>query len=173
MGKVLLDRVIFTDYGQLDLGWVDSFGFDGDVDRFFADQVNGVVGAADATGLYVNLARRSGGSHVRIELCDSPSDARELWEDVVEVLVSIPDGARPRWASWAGEDGGPLAIPPGTYRLRVSARGRDDGRDGEFVEGVVDTYLLELWPAPPAPDAVLRVGSLDAAYWHREVGGRR
>ncbi len=55
----------------------------------------------------------------------------------------------------------------------MSARGRDAGRDGEFEEGVVDTYLLEFWPAAIKPDAVLRVGSQDAAYWHDEVGGRR
>jgi hypothetical protein len=66
-----------------------------------------------------------------------------------------------------------LPIPAGRYRLRVSARGRDAGSDGEFEEGVVDTYLLEFWPAAVEPDAVLRVGGQDAAYWHDEVGGRR
>ncbi|WP_157180952.1 hypothetical protein [Actinopolymorpha alba] len=40
-------------------------------------------------------------------------------------------------------------------------------------EGVVDSYLLELWPAPIEPDGVVRVGSHDAAYWHHEIGGRR
>jgi hypothetical protein len=37
----------------------------------------------------------------------------------------------------------------------------------------VDAYLLQLWPAASAPDAILRVGSQDAEYWHREWGGRR
>ena len=173
MVSVLLDRVVRTDYGQLDLGWTTDFGFDGDFDRFFAGQANGLVGAADATGVYVNLARRSGGSGVRVELCERRGALHEQWEDVVEVSVAVPEGAHPRWATWAGEDGGPLALPPGTYRLRVSARGRDEGRDGEFADGVVDHYLLELWPAPAEPDAVIRVGSVDADYWHREIGGRR
>lgn len=174
MGTVLLDQVIETDYGQFDLVWNVPFGFDGDFDRFFAGQLNGVVGAADADGVYLNLARRSGGSRVRIELLEqAPRSGVEPWEDVVEVPVVVPEGSQPRWASWAGENWGPLLIPAGRYRLRVSADGRDAGRDGEFAEGVVDTYLLEFWPAAIEPDAVLRVGSQDAAFWHHELGARR
>ncbi|MEW1953345.1 hypothetical protein [Terrabacter sp. NPDC080008] len=174
MPTVLLNRVVHTDYGQLDVGWRFPFGFDGDFDRFFEGQLNGLVGAADANGVYLNLARRSGGSRVRIELVEhAPDPHLETWEDVVEVSVTIPEGADPRWSSWAGEDGGALLIPAGTYRLRVSARGRDAGRDGEFAEGVLDTYLLEFWAAPIELDAVVQVSSDDAAYWHREIGGRR
>lgn len=174
MRRVLLDQVIATDFGQFDLGWVDNFGFDGDFDRFYAGQVNGLVGAAATSGVHVNLARRSGGSRVQIELCDRTPDLPETtWEDVVEVPVSIPAGARPRWSTWAGEDSGLLPIPDGAYRLRVSAHGRDAGRDGEFAERVVDFYLLQFWPALLEPDAIIRVRSSDAAYWHREVGSRR
>jgi hypothetical protein len=36
-----------------------------------------------------------------------------------------------------------------------------------------DFYLAQFWLAPEEPDAVLRVGSSDAAYWHAEVGSRR
>jgi len=174
MGTVLLDQVIETDYGQFDLGWDVPFGFDGNFDRFFAGQLNGLVGAADSNGVYLNLARRSGGSRVLIELLEhAAGSASATWEDIVEVSVVVPEGSHPRWASWAGENWEPLPIPAGRYRLRVSARGRDAGSDGEFEEGVVDTYLLEFWPAAIEPDAVLRVGSQDAAYWHDEVGGRR
>ncbi len=174
MATVLLDQVIDTDYGQFDLGWSVPFGFDGDFDRFFEGQVNGLVGAADANGVYLNLARRSGGSEVRIELAERAPDLHlGTWEDVVEVSVTVPEGADPRWSSWAGADWGTLLIPAGTYRLRVSAHGRDAGRNGEFAEGVVDSYLLVFWPAPIEPDAVVQVGSDDAAYWHQEIGGRR
>lgn len=62
----------------------------------------------------------------------------------------------------------------GTYRLRFSARGRDAGREGELAEDVVDEYLVEMWPSAEAPeDAILRVGSEDAQYWHSTCGGRR
>jgi hypothetical protein len=99
MARVLLDRVIDTDYGQFDLLWDDDHGFDGDFDRSFADQVNGLVGAASGHGLYVSLARRSGGSPVRIVLLDDAPPLRDdEWEDIVEVsttLPRVPDGLTP------------------------------------------------------------------------------
>jgi hypothetical protein len=57
-----MDQTVDTDYGQFDLVWTEAGGFDGNFDRFFAGQVNGLVGASDPDGVYVNLARRSGGS---------------------------------------------------------------------------------------------------------------
>ena len=176
MEQVLLDDVVDTDYGQLDLVWSDdALGFDGDIGRFFDGQVNGLVGAADREGVYLNLARRSGGSRVRVVLLDEePPLPPHRYEDVVEVPIAVPDGAVVRWTSWAGETSRALVgIVPGTYRLRVSAHGRDAGHAGEFDEGVVDEYQLELWPAVLIEDAVLRVGSDDARYRHQEIGGRR
>jgi hypothetical protein len=174
MERVLLDEVIDTDYGQFDLTWDEDGGFDGDFDRVFDGQVNGLVGAAHPSGVYVNLARRSGGSPVQIVLHDSTPDDEPTYQDVVEVSITIPPDAHVGWMSWAGESGGDLSeLSPGTYRLRVNARDRDAGRDGEFEEGPVDAYLLQLWPALMEPDAVIRVGTQDADYWHRELGGRR
>jgi hypothetical protein len=175
MVRVLLDETILTDFGQFELVWGDDYeGFNGGFARVFAGQVNGLVGAAFEEGMYVNLARRSGGSPVRIELHEDASTLDpEQWEDVVEVSISVPPGEQPNWITWAGETGDPLELPAGTYRVRVSARGRDAGRDQEFAAGAVDSYLLELWPAQSQPDAIVRTTSADAAYWHREVGTRR
>jgi hypothetical protein len=82
------------------------------------------------------------------------------------------------WADEFGFDGdfesnGMLDVPGGTYRMRVSARDRDSGRDGEFEERPVDAYLIELWSKPTELDAIMWVRSDDAQYWHREVGTRR
>lgn len=180
MEKVLLDQVIETDYGQFDLIWSEGGEFDGNFDRSFAGQVNGLVGASSSDGVYINLGRRSGGSPIRIILRNAAPQPDDLevaapeWEDIVEVSFVLPEGRALRWTSWAGMDCGPLAgIAPGSYRLRVSAKGRDQGRDGEVSEEPLDYYLIELWPAPSAPDVILRVGSDDAQYWHREIGGRR
>jgi hypothetical protein len=172
---ILFDEVVRTDYGQFDLAWSASYGgFDGDVDMFFRGQVNGLVGAANARGVYINLARRSGGSRVRIVLQKgAPHLIENGWEDVVEVSTSVPEGAEPGWLTWACEDGGPIDVAPGDYRVRVSANDRDAGAAGEFVDGVLDEYLVELWPAAKEPDAVLRTTSRNAQYWHAEWGGRR
>jgi hypothetical protein len=184
MERVLLDEVIFTDYGQFDLIWAHGAGFDGDFNRYFTGQDNGLVGAADPDGVYLILGRRSGGSPVRIVLVDTaPGEPDASWEDVVEVSFTVPEAGEFKntnwynstvmWTTWAGVNGGPLdGLGTGTYRMRVSARGRDAGSDGEQAEEPVDFYLAQLWLAPEEPDAVLRVGSSDAAYWHAEVQTR-
>jgi hypothetical protein len=124
--------------------------------------------------VHVNLARRSGGSPIRIVLLDShPGSDVGQWEDVVDVSITVPEGQVVAWSAWVGMGSGPIDLPPGSYRLPVSAKGRDEGQAGEFAEGTVDDYLLQFWPAPWQPDAILRTGSEDARYWHREVGGRR
>ena len=174
MERVLLDQVIDTDYGQFDLVWEEDAGFDGNFDRYFDGQTNGLVGAADPGGVYINLARRSGGSPVTIILRDASPQIDEQWQDVVEVSFTLPAGRQVGWYSWAGQSGGQLdVIPAGSYRMRVSARGRDEGQQGEFAQTPVDFYLIELWPAAPAPDTIVRVGSEDGTYWHREIGHRR
>lgn len=180
MEKVLLDQVIKTDYGQFDLIWSEGGEFDGSFDRCFAGQVNGLVGASSGDGVYINLGRRSGGSPIRIVLRDAAplpgvhEHEDSEWEDVVEVSFVLPEGQSMRWVSWAGMGYGPLdGIASRSYRMRVSAQGRDQGREGEASEKLLDFYLIELWPAPSAPDVIVRVGSDDAQYWHREIGGRR
>ena len=173
MRRQLLSTTVMTDYGQFDLTWGEGIGFEGDCGPFFTDQVNGLVGAGPE-GVYINLARRSGGSSVTIALHDTEPDPRtDFWEDVVEVSTSVPRDEIVRWQSWAGESSGELAVPAGDHRVRVSARGRDAARDNELAEGTVDFYEIDLWPAPVSPDAILRIGSEDAAYWHRTNGGRR
>jgi hypothetical protein len=171
VAEELLNEVVNTDYGQLTLEWGEDI-WDGDVGRFFNDQQNGFVGASDPDNVVIVLARRSGGSAVRIVLYTSEPPSHEEWEDVVEVSVQLPPGRVMRWCSWASESWGPLLVPPGQYRLRVSAAGRDAGARDEFADGVVDKYLIELWPAPDALDAVVRTGSDDARYWHQTWGTR-
>ena len=67
------------------------------------------------------------------------------------------------------------ALPaPGTYRVRCSASGLDAAHQADPRlpgDPVVDRYLLQLWPAPQAPEAVMREGSEIAAYWHRVARG--
>ena len=170
MAIEMLDHVVMTDYGQFDIVW-GGFGFDGDFAPFFAGQVNGLVGAARGDGIYIHFARRYRGSHVRIVLLEQePPEPGDQWEDVVEVSATVPAGATVGWLSWAGETGGALeALVPGSYRLRVSACGRDRAH----ARGAVDHYLLEFWAAAPGPDHILRTGSANALYWHREIGSRR
>lgn len=170
MMSVLMDTVVSTDYGQFTLVQGGE-SFDGDADRFFAGQVNGWVGAGVPGVVHIVLARRSGGSEVRIERWEEEPPLDD-WEDVVEVSTVFRPNSPIGWETWAGESAGSLPIPSGSYRVRVSAEGRDAGTNGEFTDGVVDRYLIQLRLAPRALDEVLRVSSADASYWN-EVWGRR
>ncbi|PRY52226.1 hypothetical protein BCF74_1345 [Knoellia remsis] len=174
--RTLYDDVVQTDYGQFEIEWsANGPVFDGDADNVFADQANGILGVANRpVGVYLTFGRRSGGSHLRIDLHDEqPGEPAEEWEDVVEASIDVPDGSTVQWVTWAAETSGPLDLPPGIYRVRFSSQGRDAGHANEFADGIVDRYLLELWPAPPTPDEVIRVGSENARYWHEEWGSRR
>ena len=141
MDKTLLDQVIQTDYGQFDLVWAEPGGFDGDFDRFFRGQMNGLVGAADPNGIYMNFARRSGGSPVKAVLREGQPETDESFQDIVEVSLTVPPHAEVQWMSWAAETSGTLDLPDGSYRLRVSARDRDEGAAGEFSDRLVSTRI--------------------------------
>jgi hypothetical protein len=173
MSVVLLDDVIYTDYGQFDIVYSDGGGFDGDADPYFAGQANGWVGAASPDGIYLVLGRRSGGSHLRIVLLDHQPATDSTWEDVVEVSTIVPAAGPVGWMSWAGESGGPVDLPPGEYRLRVNAKGRDAGAADELADQLLDEYLLEFWRASPGPDTVIKTTSADASYWNETWGGRK
>lgn len=95
------------------------------------------------------------------------------WEDVVEVSTTFLGAEPVGWETWAGVSVGVLEVPAGTYRARVSARGRDAGRGDEFAEGVVDGYLMQLWPAAAAPAEIVATSSADADYWNSAWGNRR
>ena len=164
----LFDDVVDTDYGQFTIEWGEAGE---DVADCFAGQANGWVGAAAPGCVWLVLGRRSGGSAVRIVLESAEPQLSEDWEDVVEVSFEVPTGVPIRWLSWAGETGGDLDIPAGTFRLRASAIGRDAGAADEFAEEVLDRYLVEIWPdSGLRPDIVVRTTSANAAYWNATWG---
>lgn len=65
----------------------------------------------------------------------------------------------------------PLELEPQVdYRVRYSAWNMDAGHQAGPPmddEPLVDRYLLQFWPARPAPDRVVKETSKKAAYWHK------
>ena len=176
MPRVLLDSVVHTDHGILDLLWKEDGYWNGDVERFFAGQVNGLVGASNPHGVFLYLARMSGGSRVTVLLHDDePAPDTAAWEDIVEVSSAVPQESLPTWQTFAGQTTGPLDLGPGSYRLRVSARGRDEARpgrrEGESPDDVVDAYLVDAWLSPEAPDSIIQTVSHNAAGRHSLMSG--
>jgi hypothetical protein len=157
---VLWDGLLFMDYGQAYVH--DGQPFLGDLDAMFAGQANGLLGAAAPRNLALITATHTGEVPVRIELLPA-APAVLADHDVVEASFS-PRGQVTLMA-WQG-NGWDLTLPPGDYRARWSGKDLDAGREAAGR----DSYLLQLWPAAPAPDRVVAVVSETAARWHAAWG---
>jgi len=131
-------------------------------------QRNGLCGAACPGVLSLVTSTTWGAVPLRVDVHDAPPPVDPAWQDVVEASLVTTTTALALHSFDHAVDLPPLPVA-GSYRVRYSAQGMDDAHDmtRAAAEPVVDRYLLELWPAPPAPDAVLRCTSDAAAYWHR------
>ncbi|MEV4738943.1 hypothetical protein [Streptomyces sp. NPDC049555] len=92
------------------------------------------------------------------------------WDDVVEVSYPATTEAR----LCVGGGGAHEALPdlawdgPGTYRLRVSTRGRDAGAAADWLaddEEPVEEHRIQSWPAPASPPVVHQATDELGAYW--------
>lgn len=167
-GQVLFDGDIHVHYGFLVLERGDRD------DRVLEDllaarggQSNGLCGARFPHHLVMATGLHTGGVPVRVERHDGAPVLDDRWEDVVEVPFDVADDEY----ALVGFDGGAAltGLPLGSCRARWSAKGMDAAhRQDTRLDGepAPDRYLLQVWPAPPAPDDVLRQGSEQAAYWH-------
>lgn len=101
---------------------------------------------------------------------EKPSlDDTDDWEDIAEIGFT--------WHSHdmeaVGEVNGlELPVPgPGPYRLRVSARHRDEGED-RWDDMPLETFRLQLWPGDVAAPVLLKGTSRTGAHW-RAAAERR
>jgi hypothetical protein len=164
--RTVVHGEVHVHYGQI---YVHSEGgdpFEGDLTACFAGQRNGLCGAAVPGTLFLITGLHTGnvGFTVEVHNTEPPDDGGE---DVVEAPFRVDGPAR--LVSWAGEDWWDLELPPGDYRVRYSGSGMDAGRDRDTRmdgEPELDRYLLQFWPAPLAPETVVRQHSAIAAYWH-------
>jgi hypothetical protein len=112
----------------------------------------------DGWFVYIGTTKRYGPTPVRVEGHDGRADdPDDSWQHVVE--VSLQGGGPLELYSWApSEPEATIEIDPGPVRLRAGWRGLVPGRiEGLDDEGNSDEeLLLQLWPAEPAPDVVLR-----------------
>lgn len=138
----------------------------------FAGQTAGLCGAAVPGALFLETGLHSGRVGFTVEVHDEePPDPDACWEEVVEVSFR-PASERTLLVQWAGEGYWPLDLPETDHKVRYCARGMDAARDLDTrAEGKpqVDSYLLQFWPAPPAPDRVLRQTSHCAASAHQRA----
>ncbi|WP_326681631.1 hypothetical protein [Streptomyces sp. NBC_01237] len=114
----------------------------------------GLVTAREGA-IMVETGIHTGDVRLAIEVLDREPPLSAGWEDVAEVSVVVPNGILR-----VQELMEPSVFPdlplqgPGSYRIRVHANGREFGHRGvEFAE----RYLMSLWMAPLADDAVVHL----------------
>ncbi|MFJ9411300.1 hypothetical protein [Streptomyces sp. NPDC101393] len=144
----------------------DSFG--PDLAEAFAGQSGGLCGAAVPGALWLTTGLHTGDVGFTVEVHGQAPPLETAWEDVVEASFR-PGSAGSALVLWAGEVSWELGLEETDYRVRYCAKGMDQASQQETRldhEPQLDCYLLQFWPAPPAPDRVLRRTSAIAAYWH-------
>ena len=161
---VLLDSDINVHYGFLWLAPADDALPEGDPR---AGQTNGLCGAAVPGALGMVTGLHTGSVPVRVEALDVAPPLDEAWEEVVEVSFVAQER---EYLLSAFEEFHDVLLPwRGDLRARWHARGMQEAREADTRledEPGVDAYLLQLWPAAPAPGLLLRQTSEVAAYWH-------
>lgn len=140
----------------------------------FRGQENGLCGARVRGMLFLVTGLHSGHVKVTLDLWEQEppiDDSWQAWEEIVEAsfVVSEPERAGiEECCGWFI----PIAIPRGTYRVRYCAKHMDAARARDAIlkhEEHIDEYALCLWPAPPAPDRLIKQSSQCAASWHEHA----
>lgn len=125
------------------------------------DTYNGLVSASDGA-IEVTTGIHTGSVQVTVELHAQRPDVTADWEEIAEISCNSPSGEV--LVTHFMDD--PAELPslasqgPGPYRLRVHARGRDRAVDQTLVDDVVESYLIQSWPA--AHQDALLVKATDA-----------
>ncbi|MHC1548784.1 hypothetical protein [Phyllobacterium sp. K27] len=149
-------------YGQ---AYIELDGsFNGEMDNCFRGQNNGLCGAQTPAILFLMTGLHTGIIGITIRLFDADPGIDESWE---EVSFQAPKGEI-TLMEWAADQGVGMAVPTGSYRARYQSRAMQTANelDTNVNDTPVDTYRLDLWTAPLAPDRIVKQTSAVAAYWH-------
>lgn len=155
---------VWLSFGQILVGSAER---EPELPESFGGQQNGLCGAAIGGALILLTGLHTGEVDFAAELHDEAPAIDETWEEIVEASYR-PVGD----VSLTGLDGNgrwPLVLDDVDYRVRYCGWGMDAGHEASPPmdgEPLVDRYLLQFWPAPPAPDRVVKQSSAQAAYWH-------
>ncbi|RFA10276.1 hypothetical protein B7R54_14460 [Subtercola boreus] len=162
---LIFDDLVWTSYSQL---WLLSEGPEqGDPTDLFRGQVNGLCGTAQAGSAFLVTGTHTGLVPVRVMILTAPPPSGG-WEEIVEATFT-PVGRTAGLYGWAADASVLFELPAPTYRLRYSASKMDAGKAQDLAtveQPAPDRYQIDLWPAPPEPDSILRRTSDNAGYWH-------
>lgn len=160
--RVLFDDVVIVAFHSFWIVGDDEARWD---TAAHGGQSNGLCGAAEPGTLSFITGLHTGPVPVRVEAHGAEPPVEPEWQEVVEASFAAT-GSDVVTALWQGP-AYPLALEAGDHRVRYCAVGFDNENDE--VTDPPERYLVQFWPAPPAPDRVVRQTSDSAAYWHREA----
>jgi hypothetical protein len=128
---------------------------------------HGLLHPGGSRGLWVTVPGLYGRWPVRLEVLPAEPRVARWCEDVVEAPYAnraegISMGSFETWSRT-------LPLAPGSYRVRLCARGLDAAAtepefDGSRYHVYSSRHLIQVWPAPPAPVEVVRTGSRFASH---------
>ena len=131
-----------------------------------ANTLVSLVDETDMAEVWILTGSQWGPFRVQVTVLEGPPEQpHSRWEDVVEFSVGCGRGIEV--CEMVDGPVGSLVEAGGTYRVRVHARGRSEGRarDGEWDDETdgdgepAEHYLLQVWSAPASTAAVLRQDS--------------
>lgn len=153
-------------YGQAYLHLQGSADYSGEVRK---GQVNGLLGAAVPTALFLTFGLHTGEVKLTIKIADAEPPLDEHWEEAVEASFTMPRSAVLGLADWEGGLWRPVPLKPGSYRVRYTALRFGEAENAPTPDDDADPieqYEVVFWPAASAPDAILKVTRPAAQYWH-------
>ncbi|TWD73236.1 hypothetical protein FB561_7124 [Kribbella amoyensis] len=138
-----------------------------DMDGCFDGQQNGLCGVAVPGLVFLRTGLHTGSVGFEVELHEQEPPLDDSWEEIVE--ASFHPRAATVLEYWGGEGRWPLAVDTRSYRVRYAGRGMQQANDLTLLEdeALLDSYLLQFWPAEPSPDRVVKQTTQVAAYWHK------
>jgi len=138
----------------------------------------GEIPTPDVTGLVasgsgvvqVTCGVNTGDVHITVEAWpDAPPAGLDSWDDAAETSVAWSSGkVDVIGASTDDVPGFPVGLPSGagSYRVRVHVRGRDAGED-RGPDDPAEEHLVQIWPAPAAPEALLKATDQVGSMWRQ------
>jgi hypothetical protein len=137
--------------------WISEIGVFPDVTTDMYRDFNGLINVP-AVALSSFAIVMTGTEHGKVSVSvdwrdtEPPLDL-EPWDEIVEVSMWFEEEPGVVFGPLATPEEALPQLPPGWYRVRVLARGRDHGYDLMTVAGApVEEHLIMAWPAPEGPE---------------------
>ncbi|MBB5937225.1 hypothetical protein [Streptomyces zagrosensis] len=123
---------------------------------------NGLV-SVNSAGTYISVMTGTSWGNVDLTIQvtkEEPAQHVDGWNEIVDVSMHVPLGEL-NIGDVTADCIEELCLPTGNeprwWRVRVHARGRDAAAEegdmwAEEGDTVLEQHLLQLWPAPPAPE---------------------